>query len=158
MPSSQPMEMFYLFQDWMWSWSSAMGKCICNDWGGIRGNGHQNYCVYTLRGKHFGCVHVLLCHFYLAIGLSKLTIKWAADIFHDIGQPWVVVFQYLDWDSEGGIAWDMFLCFMQEVRSREPDTRPRNQKVGPMTSVCSSMLPDLFGWPLGGNIDPFFAV
>lgn len=44
----KPMEMFYLLQDWVWSWSSAMGKRIHNNWGGVWGNRHQNYCVHTL--------------------------------------------------------------------------------------------------------------
>lgn len=69
-----------------------------------------------MRDKHLGRVRVLLCHSYLAIGLSKLTLKWAVENFHDIvcviGQSWVVVFQHLDWDSAEGIAWDVSLLFV----------------------------------------------
>lgn len=72
--------------------------------------------VYTLwTDEHFGCDHVFLCQSYWAIGLGKLTSKMIRGKFHVklsvTGHAWVSVFPWLDWDSEGGIAWEMLLWF-----------------------------------------------
>lgn len=117
--------------------------------------------VYTLwTDEHFGCDHVFLCQSYWAIGLGKLTSKMIRGKFHVklsvTGHAWVSVFPWLDWDSEGGIAWEMLLWFFFSFLFRKVGNSlilGREPGVGPYDPFCPRMLPNLFGLPLGGSID-----
>lgn len=107
-------------------------------------------------------VFVVSCHPYWTVALDELTEnglkKVSCEVVCVTGQTWVSVFSWWDWDSGGGIAWEMLLWFFppptfRKVRSGMPHIRQGNQRCWASDPFWSRILPDLFSLPLGGSID-----